>query len=81
VDTYDFVGTQEVVNEYTYDLIGTAGPDGSFDVQYGEWTGESVDYHPDFAVIVGEDRIRHSGNRELDTAMVDEILSQAPVRH
>lgn len=76
VDNYDFVGTLAVAFEYTYDLYGTARPDGTFDVVYGVWTGKSLDAHPDFVTQLPEKKTTHwSKNTKLDYAIVQEILS------
>ncbi len=77
----NFVGRIEVLHEYTYDLYGETRPDG-FHAVYGEWTGESVEYHPDFVTRLPEsvDHFsikRLSNNVKIDTALVDEIVSQA----
>ena len=74
VDTYDFIGTDEVTFQYTYDLIGFWSPDGSFHAEFGEWTGESKDYHPDFITVVPEKLVRKGRNTEIDPAIVDKII-------
>lgn len=77
VESYDFVGTLSVGFEYTYDLKGKLQPDGLFHVESGEWTGESLDFHPDFLTILPEEKVRHSRNPQIDSAIVDEILMKA----
>ena len=73
----DFVGTRKVNHEYTYDLHADALPDGSYQVYYGEWTGDSVKEHPDFVTIVPDHPVQHmSLNSQIDSSVVSEILSQ-----
>ncbi|OFZ53794.1 MAG: hypothetical protein A2428_02660 [Bdellovibrionales bacterium RIFOXYC1_FULL_54_43] len=74
VESYDFVGTLSVVFQYTYDLYGYPQNDGSLRVVYGDWTGESRDYHPDFVTTLPDEKKRKSFNSELDPAVVDELL-------
>jgi hypothetical protein len=77
VNYYDYVGTLAVVFEYTYDLYGIPQADGSFQVKYGAWTGESINYHPDFLTVLPEGSAqRSSRNSEIDAVVVDEILSR-----
>jgi hypothetical protein len=74
---WDFKGTWDVGLTYTYDLFGNWREDGTFDVSYGEWTGKSVDTHPDWVTAVSTELKpgRRSFNTEVDTAIVDRILS------
>lgn len=75
VDSYDYVGTLAVTFEYTYDLYGERDPDGHLRVMFGEWTGASVDYHPDFVTALpGAPPERTSRNPEVNPAFVEEIL-------
>ena len=77
VDRYDFVGTLPVSFEYTYDLWGDPQADGTLAVRYGEWTGTSRDYHPDFVTPMPDSALPHrSKNVELDLAGVNEILQR-----
>lgn len=75
------LGTNDFWLEYTYDLYGNDQPDGTFKVEYGVWTGNSVDFHPDFATVLPDPRegqIQHwSLNPELDSEVVAEILAKA----
>ena len=75
VESYDYVGTDVVTFEYTYDLFGRWQADGTFHVEYGEWTGDSRDYHPDFVTVLPEPMKRKSRNPEVDPAVVDNILA------
>lgn len=77
VESYDYVGTLSVVFQYTYDLHGRWQADGSFRVDYGQWTGDSVDFHPDFASVLPETAKRQSLNPKINVTYVDEILQQA----
>ncbi|OFZ19692.1 MAG: hypothetical protein A2X94_16690 [Bdellovibrionales bacterium GWB1_55_8] len=74
VTSYDYVGTLSVVFEYTYDLFGEPQSDGSFLVRYGEWTGSSMDYHPDFLTVMPDASVTESLNKELDVTVIDEIV-------
>jgi hypothetical protein len=80
----NFVGRLEVLHQYTYTLYGDPRPDG-FHVVYGEWTGDSVLYHPDFVTLLPEslqheNLARLSNNDKIDVKLVDEILSHATRR-
>ncbi len=77
VDSYDFVGTLSTTIEYTYDLFGEPQADGSLKVAYGSWTGDSVNFHPDFVTPIPDRKVRGTRNREIDPAVVDEILARA----
>ena len=74
VPTYDYVGTLKIDFEYTYDLYGHPRTDGGLDVEFGVWTGESVNYHPDFVTAIRKKPVPVSGNKELNWAFVKEIL-------
>ena len=80
-DDVSYVGTNDFWLQYTYDLFGNDQADGTFKVEYGAWTGKSVDYHPDFVVAFpdpdGLRKNRRSFNPGIDTAKVDEILAKA----
>jgi hypothetical protein len=77
VPDYDYVGTLSVAFEYTYDLFGIPQADGSFAVEYGEWTGASQDYHPDFLTSLPSRTGRSSRNTKLDIKLVDELLAKS----
>ncbi len=77
VPFYDFVGTLSVAFEYTYDLYGDPRPDGSLKVRFGVWTGDSVDYHPDFITLLPDKKVTSSKNRDLDVSIINEILAKA----
>lgn len=61
--------------DYTYDLVGSRKADGSFDVFFGEWTGQARYAHPDYVIPMPQQLLRKSLNSEIDTQVVDEILS------
>ena len=75
VDTYDFVGTLSVAFEYTYDLYGQQQPDGTWEIEYGVWTGRSMDFHPDFVTVLPEKPKHASKNRNLDPDVVSAIFA------
>ncbi len=76
VPDYDYVGTVPISFEYTYDLYGYQEGD-SFRVVRGEWTGRSLDDHPDFVTTLPEGLIVHrSRNTEIDNEVVSELLSE-----
>ena len=80
--TPNTVGTIAVNSEYTYDLFGHHQPDGSFKVVYGEWTGHSLDDHPDFVTLMpAPGGLHKSRNPEIDTRIVEEILAQEQNGH
>lgn len=61
--------------EYTYDLIGNPRGDGTLEVVYGEWTGDSLrKSHPNYLIPLPQRLVRGSANPEIDPALVDEIL-------
>lgn len=77
VDSYDYVGTLSVAFEYTYDLFGNFDAEGGFHVTRGEWTGKSLDYHPDFVTTVPDRPEHRSINALIDSSIVDEIVKKA----
>jgi len=74
VTDYDYKGTLSVTFHYTYDLFGHRLPDGSFEVAFGVWTNDSLDYHPDFVSTLPDKATRSSRNKEIDLNVVNEIL-------
>ena len=72
----DFQGTRDVNSKYTYDLVGDRQADGSLNVVYGVWTGESVDNHPDFVTVLPAKATHRSINTEVDTTLVNQILGR-----
>ena len=75
---WDALSRKVITFEYTYDLYGYPQPDGTFEVVYGLWTGDSRRNHPDFVWTLPEAKNeRKSGNKELDVGIVDEILIRA----
>ncbi|MGK5086237.1 hypothetical protein WDW86_01660 [Bdellovibrionota bacterium FG-2] len=72
----NFVGTLGVNFQYTYDLYGEFGLDGSFGVTGGKWTGASEDDHPDFVTLVPDAKpVRKSRNPYVDPTRVDELMA------
>lgn len=67
----DYFGTQTLAAEYTYKLT----VDGSGNITGGEWTGNSITDHPDFA---WEPYEREGGNPHVDYNKVTEILNSTP---
>jgi len=64
--------------EYTYDLYGTTQPDGTFLVQTGVWTGDSLNDHPDFALVEVDGASGHSSlNPQVTNDAVYEIIGKA----
>jgi hypothetical protein len=76
IPNLDFVGTITVNYIYTYDLYGDKQGDGSFKVSYGEWTGDSRTNHPNFVSVINTDTHHQSNNIDLDTNIVNEIVSK-----
>lgn len=74
VKTPEYVGTEQLIREYTYDLYGDKQPDGRFTVKYGIWTGRSRWDHPDFVVPRPNQVQRRSLNQRIDPRYVDDIL-------
>lgn len=71
----NFVGTDEVVREYHYELYGTPRSDGSFLVDFGIWRDNSRQDHPDYLIAVPDQLTSHkSRNTELSSDVVDLIL-------
>lgn len=77
----NYVGTITATFEYTYDLVGYRQADGSFRVVYGEWTGHSIDDHPNFVSLLTSETVHSSLNPEIKTEIVNEILAQAAAQH
>lgn len=78
VSEADFKGTLPLAFRYTYDLIGEPVdlPEGrSLRVLWGEWTGESRDYHPDFVTVLPDGREHGSRNEKIRNEIVYEIIS------
>ena len=74
----EFKGTLPLVFRYTYDLVGEPVdlPLGrSLRVVWGEWTGESRDYHPDFVTVLPDAREHSSRNEKIRNDIVYEIIS------
>jgi hypothetical protein len=74
VDDYNFVGTKEVILDYTYDLYGVKQPDGKFKVEFGLWTDRSRWDHPDYVIPKPDQIERKSRNQKIDPAIVDRIV-------
>jgi hypothetical protein len=63
---------------YTYDLYGDQQADGSYVIKSGVWTGDSVGYHPDFALVKVDGNTSHQSlNPQVSNDMVYEIISRA----
>jgi hypothetical protein len=77
VKDYEFVGTEEVIRDYTYDLYGRTLPDGRFEVDYGLWTGRSRWDHPDYLIPKPEQLVKRSLNTKIDPGLVDQIVQYA----
>jgi hypothetical protein len=73
------IGTIEIPFNYTFTLYGQWNAQGQFVVEHGEWTGDSVRSHPDFAVQLPQDQrqARLGANPYVTAEIVDEILRQA----
>lgn len=76
VNDKNFVGTEEVIKSYNYDLIGNWIQD-EFVVDYGVWTESSKWDHPDYMIFPPEKIERKSRNELLNYKVVDEILKHA----
>ena len=74
VQDYNFVGTDQVIHEYFYDLHGTRQATGGFLVSGGEWTDRSRWDHPDYVTPRPNTINRKSWNTRMDIKMVDMIL-------
>ena len=73
----DFVGLEEIIRIYTYNLYGSYLSDGRFQVTHGEWTGSSRADHPDFAIEFPE-KVRHSSmNKFIKKDWVSFLLSRS----
>jgi hypothetical protein len=72
----NFVGTLPITITYTYDLYGQPRMDGSLEVLWGIWTGDSMDNHPDFVVSLPDSPKHWSENKSLDNKTVYEILQR-----
>ncbi len=71
----NFVGTDEVVREYHYELYSIPRSDGSFLVDFGIWRDNSRQAHPDYLIAVPKQLTSHkSRNTELSSDVVDLIL-------
>jgi hypothetical protein len=67
----------EYAEIYTYDLYGDQQADGSFAIKSGVWTGDSVQNHPDFALIKIAGATQHQSlNTQVDVGIVNEIISK-----
>jgi hypothetical protein len=73
VDDFNFIGTKEIIREYTYDLYGYPQNDGSFLVKHGVWTDRSRMDHPDYLIPKPSFISRKSKNTEIDPYLVDLI--------
>lgn len=69
-------GTRQVSYVYYYDLYGRPQADGSFLVEFGVWTGRSVEDHPDFATYIPTEVKHRSRNKQLDPVILDKILGK-----
>jgi len=74
VNNPNFTGTLQVINLYTYDLIGQWGADNRFSVESSRWTERSRWDHPDFLIPKPEAVARQSRNPQIDASAVDAIL-------
>ena len=67
-----------LLKEYTYDLMGMPNSDGSFSVDVGQWTGNSIKDHPDFVGAIKHKPVRHrSLNTEIDTKVIEQLMSSS----
>jgi hypothetical protein len=73
------IGTIEIPFNYTFTLYGQWNRQGQFVVERGEWTGDSIRSHPDFAVQLPQDprQARIGANPYVSAELVDDILRQA----
>jgi hypothetical protein len=78
VNNRNFTGTLQVVNMYTYDLIGQWEADNRFLVTSSRWTERSRWDHPDFLIVKPSSLTRQSRNPQIDVAAVDAILGRTP---
>ncbi len=78
---YDFLNSpthRSFSETFQFELFGRFDPSGDFRVEFGEWTGTSKIFHPDFATVVPEGKPGHqSSNPHLKTEIVEEILMRA----
>lgn len=79
-----YVGTKEVIREYNYVLKGYRNNMGELIINIGYWTTgptgiNSRRDHPDFIIVPPEPSqiVRKSWNPEINTDIVDEILSKS----
>ncbi len=85
---YEFLNSSQVLSfqeSFTFELFGHPFADGSFRVEYGEWTGTSRIFHPDFATVVpqaegGRKPQRRSTNPYLKSELVDDLIRKASGR-
>jgi hypothetical protein len=78
-ENFQGIGTIEIPFNYTFVLYGKWNRKGEFTVERGEWTGDSQNSHPDFAVQLPEEKslAREGANPYVTSDLVDEIFSRA----
>jgi hypothetical protein len=70
-----------LIKDYTYDLYGYPEPNGSFKIEYGIWTKDSVKDHPDFMWVLPEETSsHHSRNEQLNTQWVKDLIQEAMLK-
>jgi hypothetical protein len=74
VTVFDFIGTEEVNRQYTYDLEGYYDSAQNFQVTSGVWTNRSRWDHPDYVIPLPSQLVRASLNTKIDPKVVDDIL-------
>ena len=71
------MGMKTISMLYTYDLYGNWDSSNKFTVEYGVWTGRSRQDHPDFVTVKPSSVERVSGNKFIDSKVVDEIMKDS----
>lgn len=75
----NYVGTKQVIREYTYNLYGDLDRSGRIlTVTRGQWTGDSVIGHPDYLFAPKSHSVpRKSYNQNLSPSVIDDLLSRS----
>jgi hypothetical protein len=73
VKDINYIGSEQIIREYTYDLYGAKQADGSFLVKTGIWTDRSRWDHPDYVAPRPESVARKSFNTVIDINVVNKI--------
>jgi hypothetical protein len=71
------------IRAYTYDLYGYPQADGSLQVAYGKWTGDSVANHPDYVLTLPDSGAvdHYSGNAQIDMSVLADIFARTGALH